>query len=445
MHSNGYIFPFLLCLLFLFFFSAKASLENHFAFLDFYLLLKYCFLAQIHLSTISFCDFWGLVQIVSSFPVGLPGFCPCGTRRGPGRQKVGRGDSMGWLVGDIIVMTCSPGNGGSPFSSFSRSSLTSVPWDLSLWPGQGASLAQVVSTSKGHLGGADRTRVRLRFQPWLLPESQGALKSPSAQTTGTQNLTQGWLLCQWGPRSPQSQPSAARDETTSWGGLSWSKSVLCEPQSKVLWAVSLGLFCAHGFPLGYTCRWRNSGWRGETSFQGQPISPHQELPEVSIPATLLEDVNLSGPCRGTFAYTRPGLLDTKWQDLRHTVLAPSEMQVVFGKETCPSCIQAEKTAPGRDSDPGCSSIPLEAWPSSPLMALPSHPYSFKWCTDKGGPGCLVNYYLCEDLWFKSIYTSTFHVILSPGPLPSLWVSENWASMWLTLPGVDLNPVFWSNH
>ena len=83
------------------------------------------------------------------------------------------------------------------------------------------------------------------------------------------------------------------------------------------------------------------------------------------------------------------------------------------------------------SDPSCSSIPLEAWPSSPLTALPSHPYSFKWCTDKGGPDCLVNYYLCEDLQFKSIYTSTFYLILSPGPLPSLWVSENWASMWLS--------------
>lgn len=102
-----------------------------------------------------------------------------------------------------------------------------------------------------------------------------------------------------------------------------------------------------------------------------------------------------------------------------------------------------KDSPRRHSDPSCSSIPLEAWPSSPLTALPSHPYSFKWCTDKGGPGCLVNYYLCEDLQFKSIYTSTFYLILSPGPLPSLWVSENWASMWL--PGVDLNPVFWSNH
>ena len=38
LHSNGYIFPFLLCLSLLFFFSAicKASSDNHFAFLHFF-------------------------------------------------------------------------------------------------------------------------------------------------------------------------------------------------------------------------------------------------------------------------------------------------------------------------------------------------------------------------------------------------------------------------
>lgn len=393
------------------------------------------------MSTLYFCDFWGLVQIVYSFPVCPPGFCPCGTRRGPGRQKVGRGDSLWWFVGDIIVMTCSPGNSGSPSSSFPWSSLTSVPWDLSLWPGQGASLAEAAQRATllgltGHESGWG-----FNLGCYWVPEDFGKSRCPdhrdpeldsgmSALPVRTLQPTEP-ALCSpgWDRQLGQSlmiQVSAVWATTKGPVG-SFPGPVLCPwiPAWLDLWVTKPRLK-----------RWKFVSGSANITIPGASRSIHPSHP--------------SGRCQSQWAMQR-GICWAQARPPGYEVAASpphcwfQARCKLFWERNVSLMHPGWKGGPSRHSDPGCSSVPLGAWPSSPPTALPSHPYSFKWCTDKGGPGCLVDYYLCEDLWLKSICTFTFYLTLSPGPLPSLRVSGNWASMWLTLPGVDLNPVFWSDH